>query len=295
MRHNGSGLWQATFLSVAVAAASVSASWSGSAWAAESATVQQPHVTARLVSAADTVRPGEAIEVGVVLEMERHWHTYWRNPGDSGMATDVRWELAGGFEASEIDWPAPRVFEEPGGLTTFGYGDRVVLPVRIAVPEGVSDGSVTLRAKVTWLVCREVCLPGDAELSLELPVGEGSSGPDEASAALLAEAWAAVPAALPEDAVNASWVTEGERAELRLSAEAIGPIEPGTTLWYLPYEGAGFEHVRVTLDGGAAGRPVTLPVAVSPVARQRPERVRGVLLVETDGSRAAYEADVSLD
>jgi hypothetical protein len=87
------------------------------------------HVRASLVAEADAAQPGRSLLVGFRLEMEPGWHTYWRNPGDSGLPTKVRWELPEGFSAGELQWPRPIRFAT-GPLVSYGYEHEVLHPVR---------------------------------------------------------------------------------------------------------------------------------------------------------------------
>ncbi|MEM6457980.1 MAG: protein-disulfide reductase DsbD domain-containing protein [Planctomycetota bacterium] len=126
-------------------------------------------VQAELIARHTAAVPGRTLQVAVRLEMAPGWHTYWRNPGDSGMATSLEWDLPDGFAIGPIVWPAPEYFEV-GGLASYGYEDEVLLPVGIGVPRGFSGESVTLLARADWLVCKETCIPGGADLSLTVPV-----------------------------------------------------------------------------------------------------------------------------
>ena len=142
--------------------------WVSAALAAQSATVQGDHLAVQLVSRDSQAAPGTTTVVGVRLEHEPHWHTYWINPGDSGLGTRLSWQLPAGVTAAEIDWPAPRRIPV-GPLTNFGYDGEMLLPVRITLPSNLEIGSsVALQVKVNWLVCEEECIPGDAVLELAL-------------------------------------------------------------------------------------------------------------------------------
>ncbi|MEM1028539.1 MAG: protein-disulfide reductase DsbD domain-containing protein [Planctomycetota bacterium] len=138
--------------------------------------VRDGRVEAELISQYDALVPGETAKVGLRLKMDEGWHTYWKNPGDSGLATSIDWDLPEGFEASPTLWPAPDYFEV-GGLASFGYEGEIVLPLMIKVPEHYEGKRVTLRATADWLVCKSACEAGSADLSLELPL---VSDPDEA-------------------------------------------------------------------------------------------------------------------
>jgi thiol:disulfide interchange protein DsbD len=132
------------------------------------------HVQASLVAEHESIRAGEPFWVGLRLKMEPGWHTYWKNPGDAGLPTRVKWTLPEGFEAGPIDWPYPRPFSQ-GPVTSYGYEDEVLLPVPITPPPSLTPGKpVTLAARVDWLECQEACVPGRADLSLTLPVTAGA-------------------------------------------------------------------------------------------------------------------------
>jgi DsbC/DsbD-like thiol-disulfide interchange protein len=136
------------------------------------------HVKASLLSETDGVVPGRPLTLGIRLVMEKGWHTYWRNPGDSGLATRARWELPPGFSAGEIQWPYPVRFET-GPIVSYGYEDEVLLPVAVEVPRPLEASVVRLGVRVSWLECQEACLPGKTELSLDLPVkATGSPSPE---------------------------------------------------------------------------------------------------------------------
>jgi thiol:disulfide interchange protein DsbD len=135
--------------------------------------VRAPHIEAELVPERSALLPGKKNTVALRLEMEPHWHVYWRNPGDSGEPVKIAWALPAGFTAGPILWPAPRRIEMPP-LANYGYEPEVFLLTEIAVPAGAS-GRVKLEAEARWLVCREECLPGKAKLTLDLPVAKSSA------------------------------------------------------------------------------------------------------------------------
>jgi thiol:disulfide interchange protein DsbD len=125
-----------------------------------------------LVSAVEFIPPGQTFWVALRLEMNPEWHVYWKNPGDSGLPNRIRWTLPEGFTAGELQWPAPQRIPA-GPLVSYGYEHEVLHPVQITAPAGLKAGeTVTLKARVDWLECKEACLPGRADLQLVLPVGE---------------------------------------------------------------------------------------------------------------------------
>lgn len=131
---------------------------------------EQPHTKASLVTEVASIQPGQPVEVGLRLVMDKGWHTYWINPGDSGLATTIKWTLPPGFTAGPIQWPTPHRISTPP-LMSYGYEDEVLLITTIQVPKEVKPGTqVEFLAAVDWLECQDICLPGAAKLKLTLPV-----------------------------------------------------------------------------------------------------------------------------
>lgn len=134
--------------------------------------IKDKHVSAELLSEAATISPGQPFWVALKLVHDEHWHTYWINDGDSGLPTKIDWELPEGFTAGPIVWPYPRkIIMEP--LVSYGYEDEVYLLTLITPPEQLTTDQVELKARVSWLMCKEVCIPGKAGLSIF--VASGSS------------------------------------------------------------------------------------------------------------------------
>jgi len=141
--------------------------------AAEARAQLQPQpVQATLIADVDRLTGGESFRLGVLFDIAPQWHIYWQNPGDSGVPTMIQFDLPAGFTHSPLHWPAPRQFQEPGDLTTFGYERRVLLWTTVTVPEGFdADGPITLKARADWLACQRECIIGKADLELTLPNG----------------------------------------------------------------------------------------------------------------------------
>ncbi len=138
--------------------------------AQEGAPVEGVHVTARLVARHSGIVPGKPFTVGLRLDMEKGWHTNADPPGDAGIPTKITWTLPEGFKAGKIEWPKARDFTL-GPLKTRGYEDMVVLPVTIIAPGTLKPGeTVRLAAKAEWLACATTCIPGSADIVLDLPV-----------------------------------------------------------------------------------------------------------------------------
>ena len=152
----------------------VGANYDSPLLALESAPQQKENCTIELISEAAVILSGEPFTVGIWIKMEPGWHTYWRDPGDSGMPTRVKWILPEGFNAGEIQWPIPKRFGDEM-VTNFGYEKEVILLTEISPPESLAVGTkVPVTAKVSWLLVKDICIPEKAELTLRLPVEEAS-------------------------------------------------------------------------------------------------------------------------
>lgn len=130
------------------------------------------HLEVELVSPVRTVQPGQPFEVGLHFTLDDHWHLYWQNPGDAGLPPKMTWSLPDGFVVEPIRWPIPEKTITPP-LASYGYSHELIVPLRITPPPTLAVGqTVTLSGKASWLVCREECVPGDAQLSLMLEVAD---------------------------------------------------------------------------------------------------------------------------
>jgi thiol:disulfide interchange protein DsbD len=139
------------------------------------------HTQVRLILSADTARPGDTVMAGVELKMEPGWHTYWKNPGAAGMATKIEWQLPPGVTAGDIQWPLPEKLP-PVEVTTYGYSDEVVLLVPLKLAADLKPGPLDLKAKVSWLECKEACIPGSADVEATLNVGNETKPSVDAAA-----------------------------------------------------------------------------------------------------------------
>lgn len=137
----------------------------------EAAPVKTEEVEAELVTEVELVQPGRPFWVAVRFAMAPGWHIYWKNPGDSGMATSVEWEEVSGVKIQEIQWPAPERIRVSPSLVNFGYGGKVLLLTEIHPANSLDAGKpLSLTAQVQWVACQEICVPGQGEVTVALPV-----------------------------------------------------------------------------------------------------------------------------
>jgi len=173
----------------------------------------QPLVSARLLPSKTAIIPGQPFEVGLLLEMAPGWHTYWEYSGDAGLPTKIAWTLPEGFQSGPIQWPAPHLMIEPGEIWTYGYGGKVLLITTIVPPTDLPAGkAMTLHAKAAWLTCKDICIPGSAELELTLPVASTSS---EANGELFQEFRSRIPSAEPPPFIL-DWTSAAGAWDLRI-------------------------------------------------------------------------------
>jgi DsbC/DsbD-like thiol-disulfide interchange protein len=150
---------------------------------------------------ADTtaVKPGTTFTLGILYKLQPEWHIYYKNPGESGFATTVQWNLPEGASVGETMYPAPLTFESPGPVMCYGYEGEAMLLAEVNLGKAPADGKVTITAKTRWLMCSDRCIPNSKELTLTLPVGE----PEPANADVFSKYKKLVPkkvGALPENA-----------------------------------------------------------------------------------------------
>lgn len=133
-----------------------------------------PHIEVALLSEHKHIVPGETQYVGILLSPEKEWHTYWRNAGDSGESPAVEWSATQALSYGDILWPLPEVIPV-AHLVNYGYSDDNLLMVPVTSEANISAEEVTITADLSWLVCKEDCIPGWATLSLTLPVSQNAS------------------------------------------------------------------------------------------------------------------------
>ncbi len=129
-----------------------------------------------LLSDSYVAQPGDTLMLGIKFELEKDWHTYWKNPGDAGEGASIEWDLPQGLSASEILWPGPeRIPVDP--LMTFGYNDEVILLTAISSSETVKF-PLTIEAKIGWFTCKDICIPQEGKVDITIKKGDFESSKD---------------------------------------------------------------------------------------------------------------------
>jgi DsbC/DsbD-like thiol-disulfide interchange protein len=157
-----------------------------------------PHGTVDLVAENQWITPGQQTYVGFKFQLEKGWHIYWVNPGDSGEPPRIKWHLPAGFSAGKIEWPAPRRLGT-STIVDFGYDGSVTLLAPVRAPSALPTSQAgQLEAELRVLVCREICIPGKAQISLTLPIKAMPPEPDARSSELFAAARKSLPLRPPD-------------------------------------------------------------------------------------------------
>ena len=141
--------------------------------------VKTPQVQATLLAQApEGIAAGKTIWLGLELVHQAHWHTYWRNPGDSGLPTELQWTLPAGMVAGSLIWPAPRKIPI-GSLANYGYEDSTLLVTPVQISPSFkppnNEGSLQVNLRANWLVCKQECIPQEGDFSITLPIQGASS------------------------------------------------------------------------------------------------------------------------
>ena len=244
--------------------------------------VSTTNVTARLVSDVRSIAPGQSFSVALVLDIRDGWHTYWRNPGDSGQATKIVWALPAGFTAGDIEWPTPHRFELPP-LVNYGYAKEAVHLVTITAPSDLPAGRrVDFDAKVSWLVCADLCIPETAQLHLTLPSSASAAAGaslDTEHASLFTDARKELPGTAPATTAE----VRGDRIVLTLGKDWGGTLAQIQSLAFFPYDDGVIEYAAPqTVTRGTGALELAIKLGYQPPTAGP---VRGLLLAtEADGS-----------
>jgi thiol:disulfide interchange protein DsbD len=235
--------------------------------------VKTDQVRAELVAhAPEGVGSGKTLWAGLLIEHQPHWHTYWRNSGDSGLPTVLEWDLPKGVSAGELAWPLPKKLKL-GTLINYGYEDKVLLPVPISIaPDfrpSLFSSDLSIKLKARWLVCRNECIPQEGEFALSIP----TQGSTVLNGADFAAAWSAQPQAL--SAQGSSVQIQGQSLRVVLAnlpaqlqgqtldffpetPEVIDPSAPWKQAWQGPLWVA-----EVPLSAQRSNSPSLMPVVLT--------------------------------
>ncbi len=251
-----------------------------------------------LVHAPQGVQAGQTFWLGLQIEHQPHWHTYWQNPGDSGLPTRLQWQPPAGLQAGDIAWPLPKKIPI-GTLANYGYEGRLLLAVPVTVAAGFqfpATGGLPLQLRAEWLVCRQECIPQEGRFSLNLASGAAQTP----HAALFAAAQKLSPQLMAQRQEGGTWLTGGQTTlsddgkQLRLRVHGLPVGWRGQTLSAFPVTANVVHNAAVqgkdwTQNWQGAVWNATIPV--SPERGDSPAAMRWVIAAgpESAPQAPAYE------
>jgi len=251
------------------------------------------HVDAELVAEMTGIAPGQDTWVALRLDHMENWHTYWKNPGDAGRATEITWTLPEGVTAGDIVWPTPKRIELPADLVDFGYENEIFLLVPLSIPASYQGESLDITANAQWLECEDICIPGGAVVSLSLPVMDATQiTPNEQ----WVEAFSLTRASIPTSNVSFDStfsISEGNLNILIQATEAV--FADASEISFIPGEHRVFNYVspqEITYQLSS----LQLTQEHHPRLSAAPEEITGLLLVtDESGQQISYEIAATPD
>ncbi len=258
---------------------------------ADPGAVRKGAVTVELVAEQTSIQPGRPFWVALKMNHDAHWHSYWINPG-TGYPTSLDWKLPEGFTAGPIVWPTPHVVKDTTGqVTGLGYENENFLFTQITPPAGLAPGSdITLQAKAGWLMCKDSCVPGEAQLELTRPLMASLVADNSSPAQKIREALAQLPKP------DASWTAIATRHEkfltLRLTP-ATGQTHRPTELHFFDQDALLDYSAPQTLREENGSYVLSLPLS----SEGKPEvtRLTGVLTSATGWSAGSNYGGIVID
>ena len=254
--------------------------------ASQSIPVDTGKVTASLVSSHDSVAPGQEFYIALRTELDDKWHTYWRNPGDSGEPVQIEWQLSDGVTAGDINWPIPYAIPT-GPIINYGFEGTPLFPIKFTLSEEAAPGSViTVRANFYYLVCKDVCIPEDGSVSLPIAVGEPAE--DTRWKTEIDAALAAVP---KRGDIKGGVVKSGDKLEMTFTNLPEADVSQA---YFFPYAQGilGHSEPQVVTRGKDGLRLTTTPDYLWD--NDRPETAEGILTYAVNGKTVGTEVSLAI-
>ena len=257
--------------------------------AANAFAAPKAHTTVDLLLPAESVRPGDTVLAAVRLRMEPGWHTYWKYAGESGSPTELEWQLPAGVTAGEIRWPAPERLEADD-LVTFVLHDEATLIIPLKLASDLKAGPLELKAKVSWLECQEMCIPGDDVVSATLTIGNETK--PSTNATLITSAVALLPQPATRLGLKSVWESPSTNNTRALIVE--WPAQDGATAPdFFPFASDDYdvqlkyEHLPVDAIR------LSMRIQVKSSSGNWPSAIPGILVQKVGSNTQAYEVSLA--
>jgi DsbC/DsbD-like thiol-disulfide interchange protein len=247
------------------------------AGAASAQSPPESHATIELIADQGSTSGTGRLQAGLLFKLDPGWHIYWQNAGDSGEPPKVQWNLPPGYRALPIEWPAPKRLGS-GSIIDYGYEDQVLLITPIEVPASPTQNTAKtfgLAADVKYIVCREICIPGWAHLTLSLPIGNAAQVREWHE--LFEQARNQIPVRAP-----AAWKVSAKTAKDNLILSVEGASRPQSATFF-PADASVIENSAAQLLATDTNG-FHLTMKVPDQGTGKPSELRGVLVL--DGARA---------
>ena len=253
----------------------------------------KPATTAKLLLSHSEAKPGTTVTAGLELAMDDGWHTYWINPGAAGLETEVEWTLPKGVTAGPIQWPTPEKFTALDSIG-YGYHGKTILLVPLTITSDAAPGQATISGKVSWLECKELCIPRDQLVSATLTIA--GSDALSADAAKLDAARETLPKTDAALTVKAVWDGEAKEDERSLLIEFdAGQADNDADFFAMPSEAfeVSPESEVTAIDGGR----VRIRKTVSKYEGAWPSELAGLAVryLEDHAKTEAFEVRFPVD
>ena len=258
------------------------------------AVVTTDNVRAELLADVATVKPGEPFWVGLRQTIRPKWHTYWKNPGESGLPIEIKWTLPAGVTAEPIVWPTPHLFDV-SGVINYGYQNETMLLVRLTPAAGLSGDALKLVAEANWLVCEDVCIPEGGKLEISLPIAATATPPPPATRALFDKARQSLPMESPWPARYGI----GKSGDPTLIVEAKGlKADSVRDVYFFPADWGPIASMAKQTARVGPDR-IRIPLKRGDAKTALPDRLAGTLVLTektADGEiRQAFDVSAKLD
>ena len=248
-------------------------------------------VQVQLVSETKTIQPGKNFYVGIYFQLPEHTHIYWKNPGNSGLPTQIHWTLPQGMTASPILWPYPKRLKAFGDVT-YGYENRVLLMSKITGSPNVQAGdSVNINAKVEWLLCSEACVPGQSELSKSFRIEDKAPEPDNTWINVFQSARKQLPQPTNEWEFKAT--AKGKQIEIQVLSQKKPPEAVDNLIFFPEQESLIDDTDNPKITQTNKGYQITMQQ--SQYLQQLPKALKGVLVLEKHDHVQAVSVNVPLE
>lgn len=248
------------------------------------------YVETVIVPETGSVRPGDTVTLMIEQKIKPGWHTYWKNPGDSGEALTVTWTLPAGVTITPLQWPSPHRMPI-GPLLNFGYSDTVRYLAEMTVPENYTGDDVAINADLAWLVCEEICIPETTKMDLSVPVtADQPAATDEAG-------FASARAAMPRTVAWPGMIEEQDGVivlSFTPDSEELTALQGATGFAFFPEEW-GLIQYAAQQTGGIDGTRLEMLLKRDTRALKDVPEIKGVITYETaDGHHHGVAVQVAV-